>query len=436
MGNSAGDAPGIEPGQDTATANHETLVWAAPPARGWQSACLLRAAAAQSAFTVNRSRRVTQCLLQQLARRHGTPLLVVDHDELRRNFATFKSHLPRVQAYYAVKANPDPQIVRTLFRAGASFDVASFPEFQIVFENIKHLPAKQRQQWIWDKIIYANPIKDNRTLQQLNPYKPLVTYDNLAEVGKIKRFAPQAGLVLRLNVPNTGSVVELSSKFGAAPGEAVDLIAAAFAAGLVVEGLSFHVGSQCTNFQNYVQALHIADQVFREAWSRGYESVKILDIGGGFPAPYNSQVRPFAELAAVLNSELGRLFPPQMEIIAEPGRFLVASAATLVVEIIGKTVRDGKRCYYINDGVYHTYSGVLFDHCQYPLRAFKSGPTELCAVFGPTCDALDVVSVAENLPADLELGDLLYSEKIGAYSHASSTHFNGFPPAKVIHVNR
>ena len=99
-------------------------------------------------------------------------------------------------------------------------------------------------------------------------------------------------------------------------------------------------------------------------------------------------------------------------------------------------VRNGKLCYYINDGVYHTFSGVLFDHCQYPLQAFKGGTPQICSVFGPTCDALDVVSLAEHLPANLELGDLLYSKNIGAYSHASSTWFNGFPPAKVVHINQ
>jgi ornithine decarboxylase len=374
--------------------------------------------------------------IKQLAEEHGTPLFIVDHRELRRNYALFRKHLPRVQAYYAVKANPDPAIVQTLFEAGASFDVASMPEFMIVHENIKQWPAKKRQDFIWDKIIYANPVKDQRTLADLDPYKPLVTYDNLAEVGKIKKYAPHAGLVLRVNVPNTGSVVELSSKFGASPGEAVDLIEAAFSAGLNVEGLSFHVGSQCTNFQNYVQALSIADGIFKEAWERGHPEVKILDIGGGFPAPYDTHVRPFAELAKTLNSEFDRLFPPEVEIVAEPGRFLVATAATLVVEIIGKAVRNGKQCYYVNDGVYGTYSGVLFDHCQYHFQALKKGPTQIAAVFGPTCDALDVVSVAEDLPVNLQLGDLLYSENIGAYSTASATNFNGMPSPKVIAVGR
>jgi ornithine decarboxylase len=379
---------------------------------------------------------VARTTLKRLAHEHGTPLFVIDHDELRRSYATFKKHLPRVQAYYAVKANPDPEIVRTLFKAGASFDVASLPELRVVCENIKDLPAQKRQQWIWDKIIYANPIKANETLAELNYYNPLVTYDNSEEIRKIRKYAPNAGLALRLKVPNTGAMVELSSKFGAAPGEAVDLILEADRAGLVVEGISFHVGSQTTNFQNYVQAINLAAGVFREARDRGYKKMNLLDIGGGFPAPYDPTVKPFRELARIINRELDRLFPGDFQILAEPGRFMVARAGVAISRIIGKAVRDGKLCYYIDDGVYHTFSGVVFDHCHYHLKSFKKGPTQICSVFGPTCDALDVVSMAEELPGNLGLGDLLYSEDIGAYSHASSTYFNGFPPARVVHVNQ
>jgi ornithine decarboxylase len=379
---------------------------------------------------------INRRLLKKLAEEHGTPLFVVDHDQLRRNYAQFKRYLPRIQAYYAVKANSDPAIVKTLYDAGCSFDVASMPEFRIVHEFIKDMPDKERQAWIWDKIIYANPTKAEETLQELNQYKPLVTYDNYEEIKKIKKHAPLAGLALRIKVPNTGAMVELSSKFGASPGECVDMILAADKAGLVVEGLSFHVGSQTTNFQNYVAAINLAANLFKEAKDRGYTKMNLLDIGGGFPAPYDDSVKPFRELARIINRELDRLFPKNIQILAEPGRFLVATAAIAISKIIGKAVRDGKLCYYINDGVYHTFSGVIFDHCRYHLKSFKRGPTEICSVFGPTCDALDVVSLAEQLPSDLQRDDLLYSENIGAYSHASSTWFNGFPPAKVVHVNQ
>jgi ornithine decarboxylase len=371
--------------------------------------------------------------LLSLAKTHGTPLFVVDHAELRKNYRLFRKHFPRVQIYYAVKVNSDPAIVKTFYELGGSFDVASMQEFHTVYENIKGLPAKARQDFIWDKVIYANPIKPVETLQELDRYKPLVTYDNHEEVKKIAKHAPHAGLALRLRVPNTGSMVELSSKFGALPGEAVDLITFAHEQGLVVEGLSFHVGSQCTNPQNFIQAIHLSAGVFAEAKSRGF-NLKLLDIGGGFPAAYDATVPKFSALAKKINHELDRLFPPEIEILAEPGRFLVASAGNAVSKIIGKAIRNEKMSYYVDDGVYHTYSGVIFDHCTYHLQSFKKGPTQICAVFGPTCDALDTISLAEQLP-ELEIGDYLYSENIGAYSAASSTHFNGFPPAKVVHVN-
>ncbi len=375
--------------------------------------------------------------MQDLAKKHGTPLFIVDHAEIRRNYAQFKKYLPRVQAYYAVKCEPMPEIVRTLYKCGASFDVASMPEFKIVYENIKGMPAKKRQDWIWDKIIYANPIKPNETLVELDKYRPLVTFDNMEEIKKIKKYAPHAGLCLRIRVPNTGAVVELSSKFGASPGEAVDLILAAVKEGLGVEGISFHVGSQTTNFENFVQAINLAADIFQEARERGYDKMNVLDIGGGFPAPYDATVKPFQELARKINAEINRLFPdPKMEILAEPGRFMIATSGTSVVRINGKTVRDGKTCYYVNDGVYHTYSGIIFDHQHCHMHAFRKGKrTEICGVFGPTCDALDVISMSENLPTDLQLGELMYSVNMGAYSHASSTYFNGFPPAKVVHIN-
>jgi ornithine decarboxylase len=371
--------------------------------------------------------------LQSIAARNGTPVVVIDHDVIRANYAAFRRHLPKVQAYYAVKANPAPEIVRTLYKLGGSFDVASLAEFMLVYDNIKRLAARARQHFIWDKVIYANPIKPKETLQALDQYKPLLTYDNPEELRKIRQYAPHAGLILRLRVPNTGSMVELSSKFGCDSGEAVDLILDAFRMGLVVEGLSFHVGSQCTNFENFVQSLNIAAAVMQEARSRGHE-LKILDIGGGFPVPYDAHVKPFDELAGKINAEIDRLFGEDIEILAEPGRFLVATAATSIARIIGKAVRDGKTCYYIDDSVYHTFSGIIFDHCQYRLKAFKRGETEICTVFGQTCDGMDTISQSEALPK-LKIGDLLWSENIGAYSNASATRFNGFAPAAVIHVN-
>ncbi len=384
-------------------------------------------------------------LLKKIAREYGTPVFIIDHEKIRANYREFREKLPDVQAYFAVKANSNPEIVKTMYDMGASFDVASLPEFMLVFDNIKHMPDKERQDFIWNKIIYANTIKPADVLAKLNAYKILVTFDNIEELKKIKKHAPDVGLVLRIRVPNTGSMVELSSKFGAHPGEAVDLIAEAVRLGLGVEGISFHVGSQCNNFDNYSQALNFASSIFREAELRNYpigfidkegKRRKILDIGGGFPVKYTPDVRSFSDLSEILNSEIKRMFPnDDIQVVAEPGRFIVATACTLVTKIIGKAVRDGKTCYYLNDGVYHTFSGQVFDHQPYPLHSFKGGVKKVCATFGPTCDAFDTISLSDELPEDLQIDDLLYAENIGAYSIASSTYFNGFPPAKVVHLN-
>jgi len=373
--------------------------------------------------------------LLKWVREHGTPLFVLDHGKIRENYRMFKKNLPRVQCYYAVKANSDPEIIKTLFREGSSFDVASYNEFMQVYEYIKHFKEKDKEFFIWDKIIFSNTIKDKDTLRKIKRYKPLVTYDNSDEIKKIKGHCDSAGLVLRLKVPDTGSQVEMSSKFGAEPGDAQNLIRQAFDAGLVVEGLSFHVGSQCTNFDNYIAALAITSDIFHEARKKGY-NLNIVDIGGGFPVPYDAQVPKFQRLAKLLNAEFKRLFPEGIEIIAEPGRFIVATAATLVSEIIGKARRDGKVFYHINDGVYHTFSGVVYDHWIPNFHAAKRGKKEVCAVVGPTCDSFDKVTLSVQLPGNLKIGDYLITDNIGAYSTASSTKFNGFDGAKIIHVSK
>ena len=372
--------------------------------------------------------------LLNLVEQHGSPLFIVDHDKIRANYRKFKENLPRVQCYYAVKANPVPQIIETLFAEGSSFDVASYNEFMQVYQYIRHFDRKEKKRFVWDKIIFSNTIKDRGTLAKIKQYKPLVTFDNNAELVKLKHYCDSAGLVLRLKVPDTGSQVEMASKFGCEPGDAHLLIQQAFDMGLKVEGVSFHVGSQCTNFDNYTQALDIAATILNEARKKGFP-LNLVDIGGGFPVPYDPAVPQFGKLGAILNSEFARLFADDVQILAEPGRFIAATTATLVSEIIGKVRRDGKVFYHINDGVYHTFSGVVYDHWIPNFHAFKEGDKEICAVVGPTCDSFDKISLSVELPWNLDVGDFLWTENIGAYSTASTTRFNGFDPAKIVHTN-
>jgi ornithine decarboxylase len=374
--------------------------------------------------------------LLDLAEYNKTPLFVVDHDIIRKNYNRFKQALPRVQAYYAVKANSLDEIIETMFKEGSSFDVASLSEFLKVNNLIKGWDKEKRKNFIWDKIIYVNTIKQIETLQALREYKPLVTFDNETELAKIKEHCNTAGLICRVNVPDTGSMVEFSSKFGVDPGLAPGLIEKAFSYGLSVEGLSFHVGSQCTNFNNYVSALEISAGILNEV-EKTYK-LRSVDIGGGFPAPYSHDVPRFEELSCIINSEIDRLFKPDIEIYAEPGRFMVADSCVLITKIIGKACRNGKLFYHIDDGVYGTFSGVVYDHCKYDFEPLveSSGEKEVCSVVGPTCDGFDKISETSVLPNDLEHGDYLLTKNIGAYSIVSATDFNGLPRANIVHLNR
>ena len=186
--------------------------------------------------------------------------------------------------------------------------------------------------------------------------------------------------------------------------------------GLDVEGLSFHVGSQCTNFDNYTAALEITPRFSTTRGRRGTLSNSSTS-GAGSPFPTTRRCRAFEKLADVLNAEFKRLFPDDIEILAEPGRFMVATAAMLVTEIIGKARRDGKIFYHINDGVYHTFSGVVYDHWIPNFHSFKQGKREVCAVVGPTCDSFDKISLSAQLPRNLEIGDWLYTEQHRRLQH-------------------
>ena len=395
---------------------------------------------------------MNQKLIENLVKENGTPLLIIDHDKIRKNYLDFKKKLPRVQIYYAAKANTEPAILKTLYALGSSFDVASLPEFNLVFDLVKDLEPKALQNFIWNKVIYANPIKKTSSLSFLNLYKPLLTYDSFEEMKKIKKHCPDAGLLLRIKVSDEGSVVKFANKFGIEPELAADLIEATIKEGLSVEGISFHAGSQCSNPKNFVKALKFVADIFKEVEERGYvigetvttgKPIKIVDIGGGFPVQYGKDKDIFEKLVKVINKELDRLFPKdKTAIIAEPGRFLVASSGTEVSSVILAKHSTKLPSYHIDDGIYHTFSAVMFDHFEPDLKTFKVGKKFESKVFGPTCDGLDELSENSYIPHSrnpflpkLSEGNLIYQENIGAYSNASSTNFNGFPSAKIIHIN-
>ncbi len=365
-------------------------------------------------------------LIRQTLKTHTTPLMLIRRGVLEKQYQRFKKHLPQVVPHYAIKANPHPDIIKTFAKLGSRFDVASANEMSLVL-GLGVSPQR---------IIFANTIKSVEDLKAAHKSGvTLMTFDNEPELYKIAKHAPGSRVLVRIKVANSGSIVELSLKFGADPDQAVFLLRKAKALGLVPEGVCFHVGSQCTNVSNYAQALEITSQIFKEANAEGVK-LQMLDIGGGFPIKHlDHEAQPdFETMARKIRSELSRLFDKKIKIMAEPGRFFVGPAGVLVTQVVGRAFRNNKNYYYLNDGVYADFSGIVFDHCKYELKTLRRGQKFLSTVAGPTCDSFDIISLSEELP-ELDVGSVLYVKNIGAYSSASAVpNFNGFPPAKVILV--
>ncbi len=362
--------------------------------------------------------------LRDLARKYGTPLMVISRSVLRDQLDRFRRVLPRVEPFFAIKANSHPEIIKTMVAGRASFDVASVAEMNQV------LAAKAKP----SQIIFANTVKPVESIAHAaKKGVTLMTFDSEYELAKIAEHAPGARVLVRIKVPNVGSIVELSLKFGVDPADATSLMIKAFKLGLQPAGVSFHVGSQCTRVENYIEAMEMASIIARDARLKQLP-FEIVDIGGGFPIRhFDYEDDPFDRLAPVLAKELDRLFDANVRIIAEPGRFLVGPAATLLMRVIGKAIRENKLWYYLDDGVYGSLSGQVFDHCKYQFKYLRGGHTQLSTLAGPTCDSFDIIARGEDVP-ELQIGEVIYVENIGAYSLASATTFNGMPMAKVLMV--
>ncbi len=363
-------------------------------------------------------------LIRKMLKKHSSPLMLIQEDALEKQFRAFRKALPEVMPYYAIKANPYPGIIKKFIELGSGFDVASANEMNTVLE----LGASP------DKIIFANTIKSHEDMRSACKKKvKLMTFDNEPELYKIAKACPGAKVIIRIKVANIGSIVELSLKFGADPEQSISLLKKARSLGLKPVGVSFHVGSQCTNAENYLQALEVSSMIFNEAKQSGI-FLNIMDIGGGFPIKHfdaDSHLT-FERMAGQIRKKLQRLFDKNVKFIAEPGRFFAGPSGILITQVIGRAFRNNKNYYYLNDGLYGDFSGIVFDHCKYEFRALNRGQRFLSTLAGPTCDSFDTISLSEDLP-EMDVGNVVYVKNIGAYSCASAVpNFNGFKPAKIV----
>jgi len=354
-------------------------------------------------------------------------------DDLMNRVDTWRGLLPRVTPHYAVKCNSDPSVLRTLEFMGVNFDCASRGEIKMVL-GMGVDPSR---------IIFAHPCKVAGDIKyaKKNGVRR-TTFDSAVELHKIARLDPSASLLLRIRCDALEAQCMLGMKFGVLPEEARSLLILARELELNIVGVAFHVGSGCAEPEVFLRAIRSAHQVFKEAEEEGHEPC-ILDIGGGFMASN------FEETAGFVNQALDDHFPEDcgVEIIAEPGRYLVSSAFTLATPVLGRRdllLKNGncpedngnKAMIFIDDGLYGSFNCILYENkVVKPLLlegAHEGAENMPMSVWGPTCDSMDQVLESVALPCGLTVGDWLVWQDMGAYTLSGACNFNGFEAPRVI----
>lgn len=363
--------------------------------------------------------------IRKLVARYGSPLFIIDAERLREGYNRLAAALPGVDLFYAVKSLPHASVVATLKDLGGGFDLATNGEVELV----------RRLKVSAERCIHTHPIKrDGDIRSALSFGVTRFVVDNVDELRKFVKFRSRLSLMIRVSFRSADAVCDLSRKFGCDPESVAELLALAGVLGIKVEGLSFHAGSQAASPAMHVEAINVCRELIREAAARGLE-LRTLDIGGGFPVDYLGAAMPIEEFCAPIRHALGSLKAP-LRVIAEPGRYIAAPAAIAVSSVMGRALRDGRWWYYLDDGVYGSYSGEMFDRVTYPKEALvPPGPKYPSVLAGPTCDSIDVIDDKLELPK-LDMGDVIVGRSMGAYTWATATEFNFFPRATVLALDR
>ena len=359
--------------------------------------------------------------IKHLAARYGSPLFIIDAARVRLQYRRLAAALPGVDLHYALKPLPHSSIVNTLQAEGAFFDLATNGEVELV-RRLNVAP---------ERCIHTHPIKRDSDIRTALAYgvKRFVV-DNPDELRKFAKYRTRSSLLIRVSFSSPEARCDLSRKFGCDPESVAGLLRLAAELRIKIDGLSFHVGSQAAGPAMFVAAIARCGELLRMAAQMGH-APGILDIGGGFPVEYLQRCMPIEEFCVPIVAALKEL-PPSMRVIAEPGRYISAPAAISVASIMGRALRGGRWWYYLDDGLYGTYSGQMYDHAAYPVEALvPAGKTYPSVLAGPTCDSIDVINEHLELP-ELDVGDLIIGRAMGAYTWASASEFNFFPRATVL----
>jgi ornithine decarboxylase len=360
-----------------------------------------------------------------LIAQHGSPLLLLDCDVVRRQYRSLQAALPGVGLFYALKPLPHPAVVAELRDLGGGFDVATSGEIKLV-KAAGVAP---------ERCIHTHPIKTDAEIRAALRFGiRRFVVDNPDELRKFRPHRARAQVLLRLSFRDPTAVVDLSRKFGCEPAAVVPMLELAHSLGVTVGGLSFHVGSQVAEPKKYVEAIGVCAELIEQARAAGLADLALLDIGGGFPIAYGGRVPPIREFCRPIRQALQRL-PRDVRVIAEPGRFIAGPSGTALATVVGRAQREGRWWYYLDDGLYGSYNGQLYDHALYPIDVpGRRGAPHPSVLAGPTCDSIDVVREDIPLP-ELQIGDLVVGRMMGAYTACSATDFNFIPRAKVVALN-
>ena len=346
-----------------------------------------------------------------------TPLLILDRSLLRQSYRALAASLPGAEVYYAVKANPHPEVLSILAEQGSGFEVSSWPELERVLAL--GVPAA--------RVISSNPVKRPDFVERAVALGvDRFAFDSEQELEKLARHAPGSRVYVRLTVDNSGSEWPLSNKYGVSPERAVELLLAAPKAGLHPYGLTFHVGSQCRDAESWVRAIKTCYEIHRELAAHG-QPLEMLSVGGGQPVQHLRPVPSLDEIGLRIVRTVDELFGPDAPLLTvEPGRAMVGSAGALVTSVIGHARREGDTWVYLDAGVFNALMETI-EGFRYELHTERRGPRRPVTVAGPSCDSVDTLFTVEPLP-ELEVGDRVYILNAGAYTLSYASSFNGFEP--------
>lgn len=377
-----------------------------------------------------------------------TAFYIINLGEIIRQYKLWTNLFPYIDARYAVKCNPNNVICQLLNLLGVGFDVASKNEINLVKDFVNDI----------DKVIYANPYKESSSIQYARSIDvDTSVFDSEDELLKIKIYHPKCKLLMRIKVDDRNSLCKFSKKFGVEEHEVNDLLNLAKSMNLNVIGVCFHVGSGCFDATQYYRALELSAKIFNMGLEKGFK-FNTIDIGGGFPGFHDENsmtllhnisdevkkglidffaseyfIKDFKD--NILDDET----PNKLEIIAEPGRFFVQSSHTLLINVIGKKIRNNNNkktiCYSMNDGIYGSFNCIYFDHQKPQILPYneRDGERYESIVFGPTCDSMDTVSEGIELP-ELAIGEWCFVPNFGAYTVAAASNFNGFSKSKAFYI--